>query len=353
MPRPARKHGKKAGLPPGSLVYTGEGHTGKIDLRVFDIAPDRISEHYIPSVAELPDLRKSCSLYWLQVSGLDHVEDIAEIGRLYGLHPLVQEDIVNTAQRPKLEEIANGLFFDLNVLIQEDDILHSEQISLILGPNYVLSFEERAYDFFNQNRVRLRQEIERLPHTPGADHLAYILMDSIIDRYFLILETLEERIDDIEERLVDNPQPGVQQDIYHLKRSLGTFRKCLWPLRDIFNRILAESLPGIDEKTLIYYRDLHDHVIQILDTVDTLRDVVSGMLDIYLSSVSNRLNQIMKVLTIISTIFIPLSFIAGVYGMNFEHMPELHWRYGYFVIWMVMLTVGGLMLYHFKRKKWF
>jgi magnesium transporter len=353
MSKSRRRLAKKAGLPPGSIVYTGDNRTGKIGLFLMEFDEDATHEHHVNSVDEIRPYLESGCRFWLQVTGLDQVERIVEIGKLFHLHPLVLEDIVNTAQRPKVEEIGDGLFFDFNLLVDEAGAIRSEQISLVLGPHYVVTFQERPYEFFDQNRARLRQERERLPHAISHDYILYTLQDSIIDSCFVALEALEDRMEALEDQLVDNPAPTVQKDIYHLRRDLTLFRKAVWPLRDIFNRVLYAGMPGIDQPNAIYFRDLHDHVIQILETVDSLRDVVSGMLDIYLSAVSYRMNQIMKVLTIISTIFIPLTFIAGVYGMNFDFMPELRWRWGYPVIWGVMLLIVLVMIRNFRRKGWF
>jgi magnesium transporter len=278
---------------------------------------------------------------------------IEKVGAHFGIHPLVLEDILHTGQRPKVEDLGDYIFIVLKMLYhddQEDEML-GEQVSLLLGQNCVISFQEREGDIFNPIRERIRNSKGRIRRA-GADYLAYALVDAIVDHYFVILEKMGEKIESLEEELVTNPTPETLQIIHKLKRNLIFLRKSVWPLREVINALERGESPLITEPTGIYLRDVYDHSIQVIDTIETFRDMVSGMLDIYLSSLSNRMNEVMKVLTIIATIFIPLTFIAGIYGMNFKFMPELEWHWGYPTALIVMLLIVGSMFIYFRRKKW-
>jgi magnesium transporter len=281
------------------------------------------------------------------------VKVIEQLGKHFSLHPLLLEDILHTEQRPKMEDFGEYLFFVLKMLYLEEgrhEIL-AEQVSLILGSNFVISFQEREGDVFKYVRERIRNSKGRIRKV-GADYLAYALIDAIVDNYFIILERLGETIEELEEELVTNPVSDTLQTIHHLKREMIFLRKSVWPLREVISALERGESPLIQESTGVYLRDLYDHTIQVIDSVETFRDMVSGILDIYLSSVSNKMNEVMKVLTIIATIFIPLTFIAGIYGMNFEYMPELSWRWGYPAVWFVICAIFITMLAYFKRRKW-
>jgi magnesium transporter len=279
---------------------------------------------------------------------------LEQLGERFGLHPLVVEDILNTDQRPKLEDYGEYLFIVLKSHYHSDGEsgdAEIEQISLVLGPNYVLSFQERAGDEFEPVRERIRSNKGRV-RRQGADYLAYSLIDLIADTYFLVLERLGERMETLEEELVTDPTTETLQAIHKLKREMVFLRKSIWPLREVIGALERGESPLIQDTTGVYLRDVYDHIIQVIDTVETYRDMLSGMLDIYLSSVSNRMNEVMKVLTIIATIFIPLTFVAGVYGMNFKHMPELEWPWAYPLVWLAMIIIAGLMVAYFRRKRW-
>jgi magnesium transporter len=303
--------------------------------------------------------RDQASVAWINVDGLHQVEVLGDLGERVGLHPLVVEDILNTAQRPKLEDYGEYLFVVLKSLYHSaaprGAVGHGdpeiEQISLVLGPTYVLSFQEREGDEFEPVRDRIRTDKGRV-RKAGADYLAYTLIDLIVDQYFAVLERFGDQIEALEEELIAAPTPETAHAIHHLKREMALLRKSTWPLRELLGALERSESPLIDESTKLYLRDVYDHTIQVIDTVETFRDVLSGMLDIYLSSVSNRMNEVMKVLTVISTVFIPLTFIAGVYGMNFRHMPELGWPWAYPAVWLVMLVIAVLMVLYFVRKKW-
>jgi magnesium transporter len=263
------------------------------------------------------------------------------------------EDILNTEQRPKMEEFGDYLYFVLKMLYpgENNDEIEAEQISIILGSNFVISFQEHEGDVFNAVRERIRKNKGRVRKS-GADYLAYALMDSIVDNYFLILEQIGERIEATEQQLTENPTPETLHAIRDLKREMIFLRKSVWPLREVISNLERCESPLIHESLGAYLRDVYDHTIQIIDTVESLRDMISGLLDVYLSSISNRMNEVMKVLTIFASIFIPLTFVAGVYGMNFKFMPELEWGWGYFAVLCVMALTAGTLLVYFRRKKW-
>lgn len=342
------------GQAPGTLVTTDETERQPLKLTLFEYGPDKaVQECHDQKVSECLPFNPQTPVSWLSVDGSHQVEVLQEIGDCLGIHPLIMEDILDTSQRPKMEDFESYLFIELNMLLwdQDQSRVEAEQVSLILGENYVVTFQEFEKDAFDPVRKHIREGISRL-NKNGADYLAYSLIDAIVDHYFLILENLGEKIEFLEDKLVTAPGPGTLQSIHELKRELIFLRKSVWPLREVIGSLERGDSQLFSESSLIYLRDVYDHTIQIIDTVETFRDMVSGMLDIYLSSVSNRLNEVMKVLTIIATVFMPLSFIVGLYGMNFDYMPELKWHWGYFMVWgvIVLLVVG--MLYYFRRKKW-
>jgi len=354
MPKLIKKRSKKAGLPPGSLVHIGEKKAEEVKITIIDYDETHFQEKVIKTIEECIPFKDKPTVTWINVDGIHQVELLEKLGQCYGLHPLTLEDILNTDQRPKIEDFGDYVFIVLKMLYYRDktDEIVTEQMSLILGSNFVISFQEGIEgDLFDPIRERIRSEKGRI-RKMGADYLAYSLLDSIVDYYFVILEKLGERIESLEEKLVANPNPETLQIIHNLKREMIFLRKSVWPLREVISGLERGESSLIKESTRIYLRDVYDHTIQVIDTIETFRDMLSGMLDIYLSSVSNRLNAVMKVLTIIATIFMPLTFLAGIYGMNFKFMPELEWRWGYPLIWMVMLGIGVFMLFYFKKKKW-
>ncbi|MCL5023873.1 MAG: magnesium/cobalt transporter CorA [Nitrospirae bacterium] len=353
MPELMKRRSKKSGLPPGTLVHIGEKKTGETKVTVIDYSETEFREQQFDAIEQCFLFKDTPSVTWINVDGLHNVEYIQKLGDCYGFHPLVLEDILNTDQRPKTEDFGEYLYIVLKMLHDgESAETVTEQISLILGRNFVVSFQEGIEgDVFNPIRERLRTAKGRI-RGMGADYLAYSLIDAIVDNYFVVLEKMGERIEDLEEELVQTPLAGTLQELYHLKREMIFLRKAVWPLREVINSLGRAESPLISESTRIYLRDIYDHTIQVIDAIETSRDMLTGMLDIYLSSMSNRMNEVMKFLTIIGTIFIPLTFIAGVYGMNFEHMPELKWRWGYFGLWGVMAGIAVFMLLYFKRKRW-
>jgi magnesium transporter len=354
MPRFLKKVSKTIGLSPGALVHIGKKKIEKARIRLVDYDETQLQEKEPKTIEECFPFKDLPTVTWVNVDGLHNISIMEKIGKHFGLHPLVLEDILNTEQRPKIEDFDDHIFVVLKMLYYDDgqDEIGAEQISIILGSNFVLSFQERVGDIFDPLRERIRSAKGRV-RKMGPDYLAYNLLDAIVDNYFVVLEKLGEQIEGMEEELVTNPTPKTLQTIHNLKREMIFLRKSVWPLREVVSRLERGESSLIKEATGIYLRDVYDHTIQVIDTVETYRDMLSGMLDIYLSSISNRMNQVMKVLTIIATIFIPLTFVAGIYGMNFEYMPELKWHWFYpKAFWLVMLGVAALMLVYFRRKRW-
>ena len=354
MARIIKKVSRKTGLPPGTLIHVGKKGKERVNISIIDYDEKHYQEKETENIEESFPFKDKPTVSWINIEGIHKIEIIEKIGKHFNLHPLLLEDILNTDQRPKIEDFDDYIFVVLKMLYYEEkekEII-SEQVSLIIGSNFVISFQEKEGDVFNPIRDRIRNAKGRI-RKMGADYLAYALIDAIVDNYFIILEKIGEKIEGMEDELVANPAPETLQTIHNLKRDTIFLRKSVWPLREGINILERSESPLIQESTGIFLRDVYDHTIQVIDTIETFRDMVSGMLDIYLSSISNRMNEVMKVLTIIATIFIPLTFIAGVYGMNFKYMPELEWRWAYFGVLAIMVVVGILMISYFRRRKWF
>jgi len=354
MTRIVKKRSVKAGLPPGSLVYVGDKGAGKAKVTVVEYREGSVREASISELTECFPCSDASTVTWIDVTSVHQVELVAKLGECFGLHPLVVEDILNTDQRPKVEDFGEYLYIVFRAFSCNGGHcpMETEQISLILGQNFVISFQEKESTVFNEILERIRTGKGRTVKS-GADYLAYSLLDTIVDNYFIVLEHLGERMEALEDALVANPAAKTLREIHLLKRDLISIRRSVWPLREVLNNLQREGSTLVTETTRVYLRDVYDHAIHAIDTLETFRDMISGMLDIYLSSASNRLNEVMKVLTIIATIFIPLTFIAGVYGMNFRYMPELKWRWGYPAVLLIMTVISAYMLYFFKKKKWF
>ncbi|PIS23597.1 MAG: magnesium and cobalt transport protein CorA [bacterium (Candidatus Stahlbacteria) CG08_land_8_20_14_0_20_40_26] len=353
MSRFIKKISKKARLPPGALVHVGEGRDEEVKITIIDYDERHFEERKVKKVEECLPFTDKPTVTWINIDGIHQVDIIEAIGKHFGVHPLVLEDIVDTGQRPKMEDFGNYIFVVLKMIYydEKEDEIKTEQVSLLISQKFVISFQEREGDVFNPIRERIRGDKGHI-RKMGADYLTYALMDGVVDNYFVILEKVGEKLEGMEEELVTNPTLETLQAIHNLKKDMIFLRKSVWPLREVIGGLERGESKLVQESTQIYFRDVYDHTIQVMDAIETSRDMLSGMLDIYLSSVSNRMNEVMKVLTIIATIFIPLTFIAGIYGMNFQNMPELSWRWGYFAVSLVMVTIGISMLVHFKRKKW-
>jgi len=345
----------KAGLPPGTLVHIGEKRTEPVRISILDYAEDQVEEVEAGEVSDCLKYKDKPTVTWINLEGIQQIEVIEALGRHFDLHPLVLEDILNTDQRPKVEDFGVYLHIVLKMFSLDagQEKVQSEQISLILTKKFVLSFQEGLEgDVLNPLRERIRTDKGSI-RKMGADYLAYSIIDGIVDNYFVILERLGEKVEELQEELVARPDPHMLRNLHQLKNEMILLRKAVWPLREVISSLERADSPLIQSSTKIFLRDVYDHTIQVIDSIETFRDLLSGMLDIYLSSLSYRMNEIMKVLTIIATLFIPLTFIVGIYGMNFRYLPELDWRWGYFVVWAVMIAVGTGMVVYFKRKKWF
>ncbi|WP_367343903.1 magnesium/cobalt transporter CorA [Methanomethylovorans sp.] len=350
---------EKCGLPPGTIVHVGDKWTGSVKITVIDYDKDHCQVQKISDVEEVFPFRDSPTVTWINIDGIHDVTIIDRLGKYFNIHPLVLEDILHTTQRPKIEEFEDYIYIVLRMLYHSDTTdeqddgpkIISEQISLLLGRNFVISFQEVGGDIFDPVLIRLKGSKGRIREM-GTDYLAYSLIDSIVDNYFVVLEKLGERIETLEDELLDRPTPDTLEELHVLRNEMIFLRKSVWPLREVSNNLLRSESDLITRPTQIYIKDIYDHTIQVIDTIETYRDMLSGMLDIYLSSINNKMNEVMKVLTIIATIFIPLTFLAGVYGMNFEYMPELSWKWGYPVLWCIMSVMAISMFFYFRKKKW-
>lgn len=349
-----KKVAKKTALPPGTLIHVGEKKTDATEIGSLQYNAGTVKEQTHETVDELKILEGFDGISWININGIHDTGVIGAIGTSFRINPLVQEDILNTLQRPKIEDFGDYIYLVLKMLDydREKKAVNKEQVSFVLTGNTVISFQEKPGDVFDSVRKRIVDEKRKI-RTRGPDYLLYALIDAVVDHYFLIMENISEDIEEIEDELMIHPESKHLHRIQHLRKELILLRKAVWPMRDILNTILRDDLAQIKESSHVYYRDVHDHTIQVIETTETFRDIVSGLQDMYMSSISNRMNEIMKVLTMIATLFIPLTFIAGIYGMNFEFMPELKWRYAYFGVWGIMVLVTLMMIVYFKRKKWF
>lgn len=345
-------YSEKTGLPPGTVIYSGDDQTARVKLSLIQFNEKEVFEKDFYSVEECYAETSAEKITWINVDGIHDTEIIKKFGEKFGIHSLTLEDIANNEQRAKFEEYDNYLVSIMKMISYSGE-LRSEQLTVILlDNNTVLSFQEvEGGDAFDVIRNRIRTGKGRV-RKMGADYLAYCLIDAVVDFYFLVLEKIGDRIELLEEELVNDPTKETMKVLHEMKREMIFLRKAVWPARELISNFERCESKLIKKPTRIFLRDLYDHSIRVIDTVETFRDLLSGMMDIYLSSVSNKMNEVMKVLTIITTIFIPLSFIAGIYGMNFENMPELHTRNGYFVLWGVMIAIATGMVFYFKRRKW-
>lgn len=353
MPKKKKSISDRVGLPPGTLVYTGQKKLEKPRITFIEYGGTFFEEREIASVEDCLLPKSGPSVRWIDIVGIHEVQNVALLGQHFNIHPLLLEDVFNTEQRPKIEDLGGYVFLLIKHLVYEEESEDTsiEQLSLVLGPDYVLSFQETDRSAFGPVLERLRSESTRI-RSRGADFLIYALLDAVVDNYFVVLEKLGDRIESLEEELTENPNQALLRRIHHLRRDLTFVRRSTWPLREVIAALERRESDLVKDSTILYLRDVYDHTVQAIDTIETLRDTLTGMLDLYLSSVSYRLNSVMKVLTIIATIFMPLTFIAGVYGMNFKNMPELEWEWGYPAVLCGMLAIAVLMLGYFKAKRW-
>ncbi len=347
----SRGKSSKAGLPPGTPVYVGERKAEPTSISVIDYTPDSVEERKGLRAEDCLAYRGKKSVSWINVDGLGGMDQIRRLCDGFGIHPLVVEDIFDTQQRPKAEDYGDYIYVALKMPSETEGAIEYEHLSLVLGNGYVISFQESAGDGFDPLRERIRKGGGR-SRKSGSDYLAYAIIDSVVDSYFSVLEGLGERMEGIEGSLISDPASKTLGRLMASKKEMILLRRAVWPMRDAVSYIERTETPLVKKETRTYLRDVYDHTIEVMDNVEMLRDISSGMLDVYLSSVSNRLNEVMKVLTVIATIFIPLTFIVGVYGMNFKDMPELSLPWGYPAVLLGMFAIALGMLYYFRKRKW-
>lgn len=345
---------KKIGLPPGSIVYVGEQKVEKVKITLTEYDETNVETYEIKSVDEIDPFTDTPQVTWVSVCGLHETEFLMQIGERFKVHPLVLEDILNTETRPKIEITDDYLFIVMKLITYnaEHKILESEQVSFILGDSFVFSFMERNDEIFNPIRERITNQLGKV-RKRGSDYLLYVLMDVVVDQFFLALEKVDERIESLDDEVLNAPEKSQVEKIYNLKNLLLMLRRSAAPMREIVNQLIKDEGDLIDDSTVPYLRDLYDHTIHISESIELQREITTGLMETYLSMMSNKMNEVMKVLTVIATIFIPLTFIVGIYGMNFKYLPELEWPWAYFAVWGVMISVTLAMLYYFKRKDWF
>jgi magnesium transporter len=353
MGRIIKKSPKKVGASPGTLMHIGKKYKDNVEITLIEYGVENVKIRKIENIEECFQNRDTSTVKWLNIECIHDIDVIDTIGKGFNLHPLLLEDVLNTGQRAKVDDYDNYIFIVLKMLSYDDDKheIVSEQISLVIIDNYVLSFQEIGGDVFDNVRVRIKAAKGNIRKF-GTDYLLYALIDAIVDSYFVILEKLGSHIDDIEDKLMDSPGEDVLQSIHSLKREMLFLRTSIWPLREVISTLVRGENKLLNDTTVVYFRDVYDHIIQVIDTIEVYRDILSGMLDTYLSSISNKTNDIMKILTILSTIFIPITFVAGVYGMNFDRMPELRWKWGYGFFWISVIAITFAMLRFFRKKRW-
>jgi magnesium transporter len=342
----------KIGLSPGTLHYTGEKTSEPIRISVLDYTKDSFNEEEITDVLSLKKYAVDDSVTWINISGVHDTSLVSEICNQFNVHPLVQEDIVHTSQRPKMEVLDDYAYFVFHLIhTSPEGALDFEQISMILANNYVITFQENPRDIFDPIRERINSTNWRI-RSRKTDYLAYAIIDLVVDHYFYVLELIGQRMEELESGILENPTQSLFQEVHSLRRELVRVRRAVWPLRELVSQFQKCELKLIEVSTQVYLRDLYDHTIQVIDTTENFRELSSSLLDLYMTSISNKMNEVMKVLTIIATIFIPLTFIAGIYGMNFAFMPELSWSPGYFVVLGVMFCIAVGMIFYFRKKSW-
>jgi len=369
----SNKRSEKTGLDPGSLIHIGQRKSEKVKIAVIDYNSELYEEKDLKIVEDSYHYKDKTTISWININGLHETDILEKLGNHFEIHPLVLEDILNTNQRPKIDESNDYIFVVLKMLDYGQSLsiadaqnkqnnkknleIETEQISIIIGKNFVISFQENEGDVFTPVRKRLINDKSRI-RKAGADYLAYSLIDAIVDNYFLILENLEEQVDLLEDELLERPTQNTLQEINRIKRDVIFLNRAIWPLREVIGALIRSDCYLIEKNTILYLRDVYDHIVQLIDTLENFKDLISQMVDIYLSSINNKMNEVIKVLTIIATVFMPLTFIAGLYGMNFNteispwNMPELNWYFGYPVILLIMAVITIAMLIYFRKKQW-
>ena len=341
----------KVGLAPGTVIHTGTKRIEPVKMLITEICEGDFREYVADSIDDCSPIQKEGAMKWVHVLGVHDVEIVQQICNYYDIHPLVVEDIPSVGQRPKIEVMPSGVYIVLREFDVSNRDVESEQISIVFGKDFVLSFQESSEDIFNQIRSRVRQPGGNI-RQGHPDYLAYTLLDLIVDKYFVVLETISDFIEVLEDDLIEESTSEMLTEIYRLKRILLAFRRHIWPLRQVIMKLQRDIPMFVREETLVYIRDLYDHIIRVTDHVETYRESITGMLDIYLSRVSNKMNEVMQVLTVISVIFIPMTLMASIYGMNWQWMPELDFYYGYPIFMCVMISVGLIITMYFRRIGW-
>ena len=346
---------KKVGLPPGSVVFTGEKKVEDVLVHFLQYTPETLEELKIEELHEVaPHIQDEHDIDWIDIRGLHDTELIQDIGKTFRIHSLILEDIADINQRPKYEEYDHGHFLILHALSfdRENSKISREQVSLYFGKGFMVSFQEAETDLFEGVRQRLRNKHGKI-RQKKSDYLCYALADTIVDHYYLVLDEVADDIQEIEDLIMEDNDQNIKQRIHQLKKELIKVKKAVSPLREAINQFSKSEGHVMDQTTVMYLRDLYDHIIHLMEMIETYRDVLHGLQDLYISEISFRMNQVMQILTIITTIFVPLSFLAGIYGMNFTHMPELHYKYGYYILLGIMFSIFVGLLIFFKRKRWF
>lgn len=343
----------KAGLPPGSLIHVGKRKADNVRISIIEYNKESYTEKEYNNIDDALKHDQTNSVFWLNIDGLHDTELIQKIGNHFNLHPLLLEDILNTNHRPKTESFTDHLFLTLKMLGigKKSSSIVYEQVSFVMGQNWIISFQEKQGDIFNPIRERIRENLSNIRKN-GVDYLLYRLADTVVDNYFFVTDYYDDKIESLDERVLTDSNDELLKEIQQVKKQLIYLRKSTSPLREVVSALEKESSNLIKKTTTQYLRDVYEHIIQINDMIDSQRDLLSGIMDLHMSGVSNRMNEVMKVLTIIATIFIPLTFIAGIYGMNFDNMPELHMKHGYLGVWILMAIIFIAMIIYFKRKKW-
>ncbi|MFK7806999.1 MAG: magnesium/cobalt transporter CorA [Saprospiraceae bacterium] len=350
-----KKRRTKAGLPPGSVVFLGNQKVEKVFVHHLQYDNEQLNENTLDNHKDITfQATDNEQIDWYDVRGLHDTALIESIGKTFHIHPLVLEDVVNTQQRPKFEEYENGIFIIFKSLFFDKTKFEitTEQVALFLTNGLILSFQEAETDLFAAVRQRVHSGRGRI-RLRGIDYLAYALLDNVVDNYYVIFDEIEEVIEALEDQLMASPDNSIKGQIHHLKKELLTIRKSIAPLREAVSQFAKSDNELIEDRTVVYIRDLYDHTVQIMDRVETYRDMLNGLQDLYLSEISYKMNQVMQLLAVVTTVFVPLSFLAGLYGMNFENIPELKYANGYFVLLGVMVLIVVGLLFFFRKKKWF
>jgi magnesium transporter len=355
MTESLNKPSDKLGMGPGSLVHVGDVLESETRITVIDYSKETVNELQIDSIDKILKYKNSDSVTWVIIEGLANVDIVESVGKIFNIHQLVLEDILNTHQRPKFEEYEDHLFIVLKCLLpeNEDFSVSYEQISLLVLKNFVLTFKEKTDDLLQPVQQRVNSSKGRF-RSLGADYLTYAILDTIVDQNFVLIDFLDDEITMLEDRLLTSePTQATLKIIQKLKREIISIRRHVSPIRELMTAMLRSESDLINEKTHKYLRDVSDHVIRVIESIESYRDILTSLLEIYISSVSNKMNEVMKVLTVFASIFIPLTFIAGIYGMNFEHMPELKWKWAYPSLWFAFIAIPVVLLIYFKKKKWY